>query len=100
MKKLSYLLMVGTSLLAGCATVAERPVIVEPPASKAELQQAQATIQLVEQRPLYSAVCADGAVFLLIGNPYYVPRFSRFSSIFSTDFPRPTSVGIGGRLQS
>lgn len=42
-----YLLMVvGTSLFAGCATVSERPADVEPPTSKTQLQQAQTTIQL------------------------------------------------------
>jgi len=47
MRKASYLLMfVGTTIFAGCATVSERPVVVEPPASKAQLQQAQTTIQL------------------------------------------------------
>lgn len=47
MKKLGFLLMIAvTGSFAGCATVSERPVIVEPPVSKAELQQAQTTIQL------------------------------------------------------
>jgi len=47
MRKINYLLVVvGTSLFAGCATITDRPVIVEPPASKAQFQQAQTTIQL------------------------------------------------------
>jgi len=47
MKRISYLLMViGAGLFAGCATVSERPVDVEPPAPKAQLQQAQTAAQL------------------------------------------------------
>lgn len=47
MKRTRYLLMIaGTSLFAGCATVSERPNVVEPPVSKTELQQAQKSIQL------------------------------------------------------
>ncbi|KAA0894344.1 curli production assembly protein CsgG [Oryzomonas rubra] len=38
--------VLGASLLAGCATVSESPVNVEPPASKAVLQQAQINIQM------------------------------------------------------
>jgi len=47
MKKSGYLMMVaGTVLFTGCATVSERPVIVEPIAPKAQLQQAQTMSQL------------------------------------------------------
>lgn len=47
MNKICCLLtIIGTSLFAGCATVSDRPDIVEPPATKAQLQQAQTTIQL------------------------------------------------------
>ncbi len=47
MKKICCLLtIIGTGLFAGCATVSDRPDIVEPPATKAQLQQAQTTIQL------------------------------------------------------
>lgn len=46
MKKFGCLLMiVGITLFAGCATISDRPVIIEPPASKTQLQQAQSTIQ-------------------------------------------------------
>jgi curli biogenesis system outer membrane secretion channel CsgG len=46
MKKIFYLLMLtGAGLFIGCATVSEKPVIVEPPASKAQLQQSQTNIQ-------------------------------------------------------
>lgn len=46
MKKACYLLsLLGTSLIFGCATVSTPPVYVEPPVSKAQLQQAQASIQ-------------------------------------------------------
>lgn len=41
-----YTFVLGASLLAGCATVSESPVIVEAPVSKAELQQAQKNIQM------------------------------------------------------
>jgi hypothetical protein len=34
------LMVAGTCLVAGCATVSERPVDVEPPIANAQLQQA------------------------------------------------------------
>ncbi len=46
MKKLSYLIVVAGACFAGCATVSERPVIIEPAMPKAQLQQAQAAAQL------------------------------------------------------
>jgi len=47
MKKHAILSMIAAiGLFAGCATVSERPIIVEPPTSNAQLQQAQTTIQL------------------------------------------------------
>lgn len=44
-KDLYFLTAAGLMLLGGCATVSDKPVPVEPPASKAELQQAQAAVQ-------------------------------------------------------
>lgn len=46
MKAEVYLVMAaGLILVGGCATVSDKPVLVEPPATKAELRQAQATVQ-------------------------------------------------------
>lgn len=46
MRKEVYLLMgAGLILLGGCATVSDKPVQIEPPASKAELQNAQTVVQ-------------------------------------------------------
>ena len=47
MKKLGFLLMIAvTGLFVGCATVSEKPIILESPASKNQLQQAQTISQL------------------------------------------------------
>ena len=42
----NLLIIVGTFLAAGCATVSESPVVVEPTVPKSQLQEAQVAIQL------------------------------------------------------
>lgn len=51
MKKRGFLwIIIVTGLFAGCATVSEKPVIIEPPVSKAQLQQAQTISQLLTNK--------------------------------------------------